>query len=68
MAITILLPTIGDESSEYGSPETSDHESSDESMVDAEDDRPAKRARLSKSTSKIVTPGETITDDNQWMR
>lgn len=68
MAITILQPTIGDESSDYGSPETSNPESSDESMVDAEDERPAKRARLTQSTSKIVTPGETITDDIQWMR
>jgi hypothetical protein len=37
-------------------------------MLDAEDERPAKRLRLTKSTSKIVTPGETITDDTQWMR
>ena len=68
MAITILPPSVGGQSPEYGSPAASDIESSDDSMLDAEDERPAKRPRLTKSTSKIVTPGETITDDTQWMR
>ena len=68
MAIKIFPPSIGDDSVEYVSLATFGNESSDESMEDAEDERPAKRARLSKSTSKIVTPGETITDDTQWMR
>jgi len=68
MAITILSPTIGDESPEYASPATSNNDSSDESMLDEADERPAKRARLTNPTSKIVTPGEAITDDIQWMR
>ena len=49
------------------------HESSDNDTLDSEGDvdmadsaRPAKRARL--SGKGIVTPGETVTDDPQWMR
>ena len=68
MAITILPPSTDRDNEESPSPAASDYDSSDNSMEDAEDERPAKRARLSKSTSKIVTPGEIITDDTQWMR
>ena len=68
MAITILPPSIGDYGPEDESPEASGSDYSDEFMEDAEDERPAKRARLTTSSSKIVTPGETITDDTQWMR
>lgn len=68
MAITILTPTIEEEKLEYGSTATSESDSSNESMLDDEDERPVKRARLTKSASKIVTPGQTITDDTQWMR
>lgn len=68
MAIIILPPSVGGESPEYNSFVASDIDSSDESMLDAEDERPAKRARLTKLTSKILTPGETVTDDTQWMR
>ncbi|KAL2045263.1 hypothetical protein N7G274_002346 [Stereocaulon virgatum] len=43
---------------------------SDSDSADSEGDidmgRPSKRAKL--STKSIVTPGETVTDDPQWMR
>ena len=49
------------------------HESSDNDSLDSEGDvdmadsgRPTKRARL--SGIGIVTAGETVTDDLQWMR
>lgn len=48
-------------------------DSSDDGSLDSEDDvdmldttRPSKRAKHSHSS--IITPGETITDDPQWMR
>lgn len=64
MAITILPPApvilpYEDEDSE---------EDSDEGGVDLEGDlnmRPAKRAKHGRD---IVTPGESVTDDPQWMR
>lgn len=68
MAITILAPVPAT---------TSYHADSDRSASDEEDGgvdldgdvvmRPKKRARHHGSSS-IVTPGETVTDDPQWMR
>jgi exosome complex component RRP4 len=63
MAITILAPTPA--SLPYKPNDSSDD---DEGGVDLQGDtdmRPAKRARYKKD---IVTPGETVTDDPQWMR
>lgn len=70
MAITILPPVVED-LGPY-------HAESDESMSDASDSdvemggvsRPHKRARLGgkKLGTGIVTPGEVVTDDPQWMR
>ncbi|PGH10939.1 hypothetical protein AJ79_05185 [Helicocarpus griseus UAMH5409] len=65
MAITILSPSM---------PEDPYSSSDNESIEDSEGDvdmsgnlaRPAKRLRLSKGG--IVTPGEVVTDDPQWMR
>lgn len=62
MAITILAPVPA--STPYKAQDDSDD--SDEGGVDLEGDidmRPAKRARKT-----IVTPGEIITEDPQWMR
>ncbi|EEP82061.1 hypothetical protein UREG_06926 [Uncinocarpus reesii 1704] len=67
MAITILPPAVDDEP--YGSSEENDDfndSDSDIEMEDATTSRPSKRPRLSKGT--IVTPGEVVTDDPQWMR
>ncbi|EEH23434.1 hypothetical protein PABG_05645 [Paracoccidioides brasiliensis Pb03] len=64
MVITILPPSRPEEQFD-----SSDDESRDsEGDVDMSGDhsRPAKRLRLSKGA--IVTPGEVITDDPQWMR
>lgn len=70
MAITIL-PPVAEELGPY-------HADSDESTsVDSDSDvemsgvsRPHKRARLGnkKIGTGIVTPGEVVTDDPQWMR
>jgi exosome complex component RRP4 len=67
MAITILPPT---QSAPVYREDVSDQSDSDndDGGVDLTGDtnmRPAKRAR---HTSDIVTPGETVTDDPQWMR
>ena len=66
MAITILAPLPQVVSS--GQLHRPDDASLDsEGDIDMEDDaRPAKRAML--SVKGIVTPGETVTDDPQWMR
>jgi len=63
MAITILAPTPA--RVPYLAANTSD---SEDGGVDLEGDldmRPSKRARREKD---IVTPGEIVTDDPQWMR
>jgi exosome complex component RRP4 len=65
MAITILAPAPAAEP--YQSADSSDE--SDDGGVDLEGDfdmRPTKRAR--RSAKDIVTPGEIVTDDPQWMR
>ena len=64
MAITILAPAPA---VPYQAVEYSDDDD-DNGGVDLGGDsdmRPAKRSRQSKD---IVTPGETVTDDPQWMR
>jgi exosome complex component RRP4 len=65
MAITILAPapTVPFRRTVY--PDDND-EDSDDGGVDLEGDsqmRPSKRAK-----NDIVTPGEIVTDDPQWMR
>lgn len=64
MAITILAPAPA---VPYQNVKDSDDDD-DNGGVDLEGDsdmRPSKRARRSKD---IVTPGETVTNDPQWMR
>jgi exosome complex component RRP4 len=64
MAITILAPAPA--SMPYQTDDSSND--SDNGGVDLEGDtdmRPTKRARHTKG---LVTPGETVTDDPQWMR
>jgi hypothetical protein len=64
MAITILPPAPAVLT--YQAEDSPDD--SDDGGVDLDGDsemRPAKRARR---VSDIVTPGETVTDDPQWMR
>ncbi|KAI9833638.1 MAG: hypothetical protein M1819_003591 [Sarea resinae] len=65
MAITILPPAPS-------APAYHDDASSDDEHLDSEGDidmepstRPSKRARISHA---MVTPGEVVTDDPQWMR
>jgi len=65
MAITILAPApVAAIARKYASDSDDD---SDTGGVDLQGDidmRPSKRARH----SDIVTPGEIVTDDAQWMR
>lgn len=65
MAITILAPAPA---IHYNYESFSEDSSDEDGGVDLQGDatmRPAKRARHSK---EIVTPGETVTEDPQWMR
>jgi len=65
MAITILAPAPAAAATKNQINESDDD--SDTGGVDLQGDidmRPAKRARH----SDIVTPGEVVTDDAQWMR
>jgi exosome complex component RRP4 len=66
MAITILAPAPS--AAPYEEEQTASEESEDGGAGLGEDTelRPAKRARH--STKGLVTPGETVTDDPQWMR
>jgi exosome complex component RRP4 len=68
MAITILAPASA--APAYNRDVDSDEDFEDggvdlEGDVDM-DSHPSKRAKL--SAKDIVTPGETVTDDPQWMR
>lgn len=66
MAITILAPAPLIQDVDYDS--SSDSGSDGGADLDGDlDMRPKKRARRAGSTS-IVTPGEVVTDDPQWMR
>ncbi|KAL2219084.1 exoribonuclease complex, subunit Rrp4 [Thermoascus aurantiacus ATCC 26904] len=66
MAITILPPVVEDIDVPQ---EDSDVESMDsEGDIDMTTARRAKRQRLAKRGTGIVTPGEVVTDDPQWMR
>ena len=64
MAITILPPAVEDEEGSYNS---ADEEDADGDIYMGRGDmRPLKRPRLERWG--IVTPGEIVTDDPQWMR
>jgi exosome complex component RRP4 len=71
MAITILAPAPAVPYQIANNVDDDDDDDDDENGgVDLEgegdsDMRPSKRARRGKD---IVTPGETVTDDPQWMR
>lgn len=64
MAITILPPSMPEEAFNSSDDESRDSEGDIE--MSGGHARPAKRLRLSKGG--IVTPGEVVTDDPQWMR
>lgn len=68
MAITILAPAPAVPYNFHnGSGSDSDPEDGGVDLEGDSDMRPAKRARHS-SAKDLVTPGETVTDDPQWMR
>lgn len=65
MAITILPPTPA--AAEYDSESSGDGGFDSDGDVDMmQERRPTKRAKI--LGKGIVTPGETVTDDPQWMR
>ena len=63
MAITILAPAPA--GVPYLRENSSDSEDGGADLEGDHDMRPAKRARHKKD---VVTPGEIVTDDPQWMR
>lgn len=70
MAITILAPAPAVPYQRGGFSSDNDDDDDEDGGVDLEGDldmRPSKRARHS-GGKEIVTPGEVVTDDPQWMR
>lgn len=70
MAITILPPVVEDLGPYHAESDESMSVDSDEDVEMSDVSRPLKRARLGnkKTGAGIVTPGEVVTDDPQWMR
>ncbi|EDN06927.1 exosome complex exonuclease RRP4 [Histoplasma capsulatum] len=64
MAISILPPSMAEET--FSSSDDESRDSEGDIDMSGSHSRPAKRLRLSKGG--IVTPGEVVTDDPQWMR
>ncbi|KAJ5041198.1 uncharacterized protein L3040_005749 [Drepanopeziza brunnea f. sp. 'multigermtubi'] len=67
MAITILAPAPAVPYQYAGEPEDESNQDGGVGLEGDLDMRPAKRARHS-SAKDLVTPGQTVTDDPQWMR
>lgn len=65
MAITILPPAPAEPQVQ---PQYDESDSEDEIMESSDIARPSKRLRLLEKGSEVVTPGEIVTDDPQWMR
>ena len=63
MTFTILRPIPAEVPRSSSSPSADD---SDNDVPMDEPDRPAQRSR--KSGPTLVTPGEVVTEDPQWMR
>ncbi|CAG7915662.1 unnamed protein product [Penicillium olsonii] len=71
MAITILPPVVEDQSPYQADSDDSMSVDSDEDVEMSGVSRPHKRPRLQANSNigtGIVTPGEVVTDDPQWMR
>jgi hypothetical protein len=70
MAITILPPVVEDVRPYEADSDDSMSMDSEEDVEMAGISRPHKRPRLGNSNigTGIVTPGEVVTDDPQWMR
>lgn len=71
MAITILPPVVEDSAPCQVDSDDSMSVGSDEDVEMTGISRPHKRPRLQGNSnfgSGIVTPGEVVTDDPQWMR
>ena len=66
MPITILQPSLAPPPKLRNEDSDSDSEGGADLEGDIAMSRPAKRART--QDSSIMTPGEIITDDPQWMR
>ena len=71
MPITILPPVVEDQSPYQADSDDSMSVDSDEDVEMTGVSRPHKRPRLQANSNigtGIVTPGEVVTDDPQWMR
>jgi exosome complex component RRP4 len=71
MAITILTPVVEDAAPYQADSDDSMSVASDEDVEMTGTSRPHKRPRLqgdSNIATGIVTPGEVVTADPQWMR
>lgn len=66
MGILILPPSFDQDNAAAFTENDRFDSDGDASMDEDEDARPTKRMKLA-STSTVV-PGETITDESQWMR
>lgn len=69
MGLAVLPPDLEDEVTVQNHAYDADSLSDSDVSMNDEPARPSKRARLTSSTSQsIVLPGETITDETEWMR
>jgi exosome complex component RRP4 len=66
MTFTILPLAPQAQAPSYG--QTSPLSDSDDDMDIDEGGSPFKGLRFSRSAGAIITPGETVTEDPQWMR
>jgi hypothetical protein len=65
MGILILPPSF-EEDPLPSSPENEDYDYDGDASMLGDDARPSKRIKL--ASNNTVVPGETITDEPQWMR
>jgi hypothetical protein len=62
----LILPPSSEEDSSAPSPGNEDYNSDGDASMLEDDARPSKRMKL--ASNSTVVPGETITDETQWMR
>ncbi len=68
MGLAVLPPDPEEENASVEAFEAYEHDDDSDTSMQDDDGRPLKKRRLGASSHQIALPGETITDDTQWMR